>query len=199
VLPHQDVRAAQPKATGLFLVVAQETNAFNEQGACVFDQQQAACWLLLTSYAVKQATDAFQVVRWYALRWRIERLHLVLKSAGMQVEKLQFDDVHTLFNALAFYSIIAWRLLYLTYLVRQQPELPASACFQEPEIKLLQAKAKEPVLHLEQAIKALGKLVNFQPTKKHPLPGVKLLAQALLKLNHMLEAIILWENLSLQD
>jgi len=87
-----------------------------------------------------------QVVRWYALRWRIERLHLVLKSAGMQVEKLQFDDVHTLFNALAFYSIVAWRLLYLTYLVRQQPQLPACECFQQPEIKLLQAKAKEPVL-----------------------------------------------------
>ena len=199
VLPDKDVRAAQPKATDLFLVVAQETNAFDEQGACVFDPQGAACWLLLTSYAVKQATDAFQVVRWYALRWRIERLHLVLKSAGMQVEKLQFDDVHTLFNALAFYSIIAWRLLYLTYLVRQQPELPAQECFQQPEIKLLQAKVKEPVLNLEQAIKALGKMVNFQPTKKQPLPGVKLFAQALLKLNHMMEAINLWRDFSLQD
>lgn len=199
VLPDKEVRTRKPKATGLFLVVAQETNAFNEQGECVFDPQQAACWLLLTSYAVKQAQDAFQVVQWYALRWRIERLHLVLKSASLQVEKLQFAQVHTLFNALAFYSIIAWRLLYLTYLVRQQPDLPAQKCFDPQEIKLLQMKAKEPVVNLKQAIKALGKLVHFQPTKKHPLPGVKLLAQALLKLNHMMEAINLWRDFSLLD
>jgi hypothetical protein len=199
VLPDKDLSPAKHQLSGLYLVVAQETNAFDEQGACVFNPQQTACWWLLTSYQVEQVADAFQVVRWYALRWRIERLHLVLKSAGMQVEKLQFDDVHTLFNALAFYSIVAWRVLYLTYLVRQQPDLPAKQYFQEPEIKLLQAKAKQPVETIAQAVHTLGKLVNFQPTKRKPLPGVKLLAQALLKLNHMMEAINLWRDFSLQD
>jgi hypothetical protein len=199
VLPDKDLSPAKHQLSGLYLVVAQETNAFDEQGTCVFNPQQRACWLLLTSYQVEQAADAFQVVRWYALRWRIERLHLVLKSAAMQVERLQFDDVHTLFNALAFYSIVAWRVLYLTYLVRQQPDLPAKAYFQQQEINLLQAKAKQPIETIAQAVITLGKLVNFQPTKRNPLPGVKLLAQALLKLNHMLEAIKLWENLSLQD
>jgi hypothetical protein len=198
VLPDKDLSPAKHQVKGLSLVVAQETNAFDEQGKSVFDPQQAACWLLLTTYAVNQATDAFALVRWYALRWRIERLHLVLKSAGLHVERLQFEQVHTLFNALAFYSMIAWRVLYLTYLVRQQPELPVNDYLQEPEIKLLQAKVKEPVKTLAQAVKALGKLVHFQPTKRHPWPGVKLLAQALLKLNHMLEAITLWEKLSLQ-
>ena len=199
ILPDKDLSPQKHKATDLYLVVAREINAFDEQGESVFDPQQAACWLLLTSYQVKQAADALQVVKWYALRWRIERLHLVLKSAGLQVERLQFDHVHTLLNALAFYSIVAWRILYLTYLVRQHPELPPEHCFEQQEIKLLEAKAKRPLQNLQQAMIVLGKLVNFQPTKKQPLPGVKILAQALLKLNHMVEAINLWRDFSLQD
>jgi hypothetical protein len=199
ILPDKDLSAQKHKATNLYLVVAREINAFDEQGESVFEPQQAACWLLLTSFQIKQAADALQVVKWYALRWRIERLHLVLKSAGLQVERLQFDDVHTLLNALAFYSIIAWRILYLTYLVRQHPELPPEHCFEQQELKLLEAKAKKPLQDLQQAMIALGKLVNFSPTKKQPLPGVKVLAQALLKLNHMVEAINLWRDFSLQD
>jgi len=36
VLPDKDLSAAKHKATGLYLVVAQEINAWDEQGACVF-------------------------------------------------------------------------------------------------------------------------------------------------------------------
>jgi hypothetical protein len=199
ILPDKDLSAAKHKATDLYLVFAQERDCLDEQGESVFDARQAAEWILLTTYPIQTPEQALQAVHWYALRWRIERLHLVLKSAGMQVEKRRFDDVHTLFNALAFYSIIAWRALYLTYLVRQQPELPAREIFNPPELQLLQAKAKKPVETLQQAVKSLGLLINFQPTKRQPLPGVKLLLQALIKLNHMCEAIALWQNISLQD
>jgi hypothetical protein len=196
ILPDKDLSVSKHKAANLYLVWAQEIDCLDEQGESVFDAQQAASWILLTSLPVSCAQQAFQVVGFYALRWRVERLHLVLKSGGMQVEKLQFDDVHTLFNALAFYSIVAWRALYLTYLVRQAPNLPANKVFNETEIKLLQGKVKKPVETLSQAVKAVAMLVNFQPTKKQPLPGVKLLCQALVKLNHMSEAIAIWQNMA---
>jgi hypothetical protein len=208
VLPPKDLSAKKHKAQDLYLVVAREVAALDAKAENVFDPRHAAQWLLLTSYPVKQASDAFQVVRFYALRWRIERLHYVLKSGGLQVERLQFDDIATLFNALAFYSIIAWRVLYLTYLARQDEQLPAHHYFDKVELQLLKASNQKAnpkpaddkaLTTLSQAVVALGRLVNFQPTTKQPLPGVKVLAQALVKLHHMREAILIWQNLSLQD
>ena len=192
VLPPKDTRLG--KARDLQLVVATETAAFDEQGQDVFQAGQAACWLLLTSCPVKDAPAACQVVSWYALRWRIEQLHYVLKSGGLKVEKLQFDDVHTFFNALSFYSIVAWRVLYLTHLVRQEPQAPAEKYLEPVEVKILQASTQKPVPTLQEAVLALGRLVNFQPTKKQPLPGVKLLGQALVKLQHMVEGWRLFEE-----
>jgi hypothetical protein len=199
VLPDKDLSAAKHKVKGLYLVVAREVEALDKEGKSVFDAQQAACWLLLTSYPIQQAQDAYQVVRWYALRWRIERFHYVLKSGGLQIERLQFDDVHTLFNAFAFYSIVAWRVLHLTYQVRQEGQAPVEDYFDPPEVKLLSAKVQQPVKTLEEAIKALGMLVNFQPTKKQPLPGIKILSQAISKLYQMKEAITLFKDFPLQD
>lgn len=118
----------------------------------------------------------------------------MLKSGGLQIERLQFDEVATLFNAFAFYSIIAWRLLYLTYQVRQQGQAPVEHYFDPPEVKILSAKAGLRVKTLAQAVQALGRLVNFQATIKQPLPGSKILAQAIIKLYHMKEAMDLLED-----
>jgi hypothetical protein len=100
---------------------------------------------------------------------------------------LRFDDVHTLINALAFYSIIAWRILYLTYLARNDPQASAQTCFDETELKILTHYAQTEVKTIEQAMKALGKLVGFQPSKNYPLPGAKKLGQAIARLNAMVE------------
>lgn len=203
VLPPKDTK--QQKAQDLYLVEARETAAFDEQGNAVFDPGEAACWLLLSTSPVEDVGQAFEVVRWYALRWRVEQFHYVLKSGGFQVERLQFDDVHTFFNALSFYSIVAWRVLYLTYLVRDQPQAPAAEYFEPLEVKVLQAKAQKPVKTLEEAVVALGRLVNFQKTKKQPMPGVKLMGEALVKLHYMIEGYKIFEKLqndkgfSLQD
>jgi IS4 transposase len=65
-------------------------------------------------------------VRWYSFRWLIERYHYVLKS-GCQIERLQLETAHRLEMALATYALVAWRLLWLTYLARCSPD---SSCEQ---------------------------------------------------------------------
>jgi hypothetical protein len=77
-------------------------------------------WILLTTLAIDSFAAASRCVQVYALRWRVERFHYPLKQ-GCRVERLQFEEVHTLKNALVLYSIVAWRLLWLTY-----STLPAS-------------------------------------------------------------------------
>ena len=45
-------------------------------------------WFLLTTLRVTSTADATRILRWYALRWRIEEYFRVLKS-GCKVEELQ--------------------------------------------------------------------------------------------------------------
>ena len=39
-------------------------------------------WLLLTTLPCDTLKAALQVLTWYTYRWRIERYHFILKSAG---------------------------------------------------------------------------------------------------------------------
>jgi hypothetical protein len=112
-----------------------------------------------------------RVVQFYALRWRIERFHYTLKSGALNVEKLQFDDIHTLINALAFYSVVAWQLLFLTYAIREDPHQSALAFFEPSELQVLQTATSKTIVSLGEAVLALGRMVGFAPSKKQPFPG----------------------------
>ena len=86
---------------------------------------QAVRWLLVTSLPVSSLEDALRCLHWYSYRWLIERFHFVLKS-GCRFEDLQLENAERLKRALASYLIVAWRLLWLTYEARRQPEQPCS-------------------------------------------------------------------------
>jgi hypothetical protein len=97
----------------------------------------------------------------------------------LNVEKLQFDDIETTINALSFYSIVAWQLLALTYLLREEAQSPADSVFEEEKIVILKKISKKNISTVKQATLALVKIVGFTPSQKQPLPGIKVLAQAL--------------------
>lgn len=80
---------------------------------------------LLTSLPIPDRAAAWERVRWYTLRWRVERYHLVLKS-GCRLEQRQLGTGGRLECALALYSIIACRHLQLTYAARLTPDAPAT-------------------------------------------------------------------------
>ena len=83
---------------------------------------QAVRWLLVTSLPVSSLEDALRCLHWYSYRWLIERFHFVLKS-GCRFEDLQLENAERPKRAL---GIVAWRLLWLTYEARRQPEQPCS-------------------------------------------------------------------------
>ena len=99
-------------------------------------------WFLLSTREIACAEHAQQCLRWYCLRWRIEDWHRVLKS-GCRVETLQLKTAARLKRAVAFNLVIAWRIMLLTLLGRQAPELPADLLFSDLEIEVLQAYAKK--------------------------------------------------------
>src|SRR5262249_46343198 len=89
-------------------------------------------WLRLTTLAVADAAAAWQVVRYYTRRWRVEQYHFTLKS-GCAVEWLQLETRARLERALAVYTVVAVRLLRLTYLARHRPQQSCEAEFGRPE------------------------------------------------------------------
>lgn len=99
-------------------------------------------WFLLSTREITSVAQACECLRWYGLRWRIEDWHRVLKS-GCRVEALQHKTATRLKRAIALNLVIAWRIMLLTLLGRQAPDIPADVLFSDLEIEVLQAYAKK--------------------------------------------------------
>ena len=82
-------------------------------------------WLLVTSLPLTTVSAVLTCIRYYRLRWLVERFHYVLKS-GCQVEKLQLGHAARLQRALTIYSAVAAWLLQATHLARTTPDGPAT-------------------------------------------------------------------------
>ena len=155
------------------------------------DGGKPICWKLLTSLPLDSFEAACQAVRWYSYRWLIERYHFTLKS-GCKIEDLQLQHRHRLLKALATYSIVAWRLMAMTYRARLTPDVSCEVIFTPKEWKLLRRRfvpksrsKKPPTLH--QATHWLARLGGFQGRKGDGEPGIKTLWRGYTKLQHLLE------------
>ena len=91
-------------------------------------------WLLLTTLPIETLDEILCVIDYYVARWTVEIYFRTLKT-GCRVEDIQLETNHRLKNCLAFYKIIAWRILHLTYLNRTCPKLPCTAVFADSEWK----------------------------------------------------------------
>lgn len=136
-------------------------------------------WLILTTLGVRTLAEAVGVVEAYAQRWKVETYHYVLKS-GCKVEDLQLHHAERIERALALYTVVAWRLLYLTYVAREAPELPCTAVLEEEEWRLLYVVSSRrgaalpqspPTVH--EAVRRLAMLGGFQGRKGDGEPGVQ--------------------------
>ncbi len=147
-------------------------------------------WILLTTLVVDSFAAACRCVHAYALRWRVGRFHYTLKQ-GCTVERLQFEEAHTLKNALALYSIVAWRLLWLTYTARQQPQAPATKLVSPLELRVLEEATQASVSTAREAIRAIAQLGGFPTNPSAQEPGVKVLWRGLRRLEAMVEGWLL--------
>ncbi len=68
--------ATTPSAAPLTVVLAREI--------APPDEVKPIEWLLLPTMVVTTTADAERMVTWYSYRWRIERLHFMLKSGGVR-------------------------------------------------------------------------------------------------------------------
>lgn len=99
-------------------------------------------WFLLTTVEIRSVEDAEKCLHWYCLRWRIEDWHRVLKS-GCRIEDAAHKTAERLKRSIAINLVIAWRIMLMTLLGREAPELPAAVLFSDIEIEVLRAFAKK--------------------------------------------------------
>ena len=93
-------------------------------------------WLLLTTIPLTSAKQARKCLQWYCRRWRIEEWHRVLKS-GCHILEHQNETAAALWRVIAMDAVIAWRIMLLSLLGRELPELPAKLVFSPWECEML--------------------------------------------------------------
>lgn len=156
-------------------------------------------WLLLTTWPVTSLKMARRIVRWYALRWGIECWHKALKSV-CRVEDRQMKSATTLERALAFDMVVSWRVLLLTRMGKEHPNLPASLFYDEAELRVLKAvvvkknfKRENPRAELTawEANILVAMLAGFWARKSDGHPGTKIFSEGLI----ILMLLVWWESL----
>lgn len=138
-------------------------------------------WVLASTLPVADFAAAVRLLHWYSLRWMIERYHYVLKS-GCRIEQLQLERAERLERALAVYSVVAWRLLWLTYDARHDAEQPADAALAPAEWQALwwhvhhtPPPLDQPPPSLAQCLRWIAALGGYLGRRRDGPPGVNAL------------------------
>jgi hypothetical protein len=134
-------------------------------------------WMLLTDIPVSTDDEARAIIEWYRARWEIEIYFRVIKNA-CHIEALRLQTANRLYNAMAVYLIIAWRLHMLTMLAREQPEAPCNQVLSDEEwqtIYIMQKEKPPPKKPptLREITRMLAMLGGFLARKGDGEPGTK--------------------------
>jgi hypothetical protein len=157
-------------------------------------------WLLVTSLPVRTPADLLTCVRYYRLRWLVERFHFVLKR-GCQVERLQLEQAARLQRALAIYSAVAAWLLHATYLARVHPDAPATVLLDDDawQALLTVQYPRRPLPSTpptaREAIRLIAMLGGFLGRKGDGDPGVQTVWRGFRRLSDLVLAWRLFRNL----
>lgn len=173
-------KAGKTRSVRVFAIAATETEA-TAVGADRIE------WLLLTTLPVTTFEAAVEKVRWYTQRWLIEVFHRTLKS-GCRIEQRQSTSADTLQASLAIDAVVAWRVMALTKLGREVPDVPCSVFFEELEWKALHSfvhRTKTPPAApptLREAIRMVAGLGGFLGRKADGEPGTQTIWRGLERL-----------------
>lgn len=161
---------SQLKAVDLWAVWAREIDAPANS--------KALEWMLLTTCQVNRFEQALEKIAWYTERWGIEVYHRTLKS-GCKIETRQLGSAERIEACLAIDLVVAWRILHLTKLGREHPEVPCTVYFSDLEWKALLTYvnrdahlAKEPP-SLREATRMVASLGGFLGRKGDGEPGTQ--------------------------
>jgi hypothetical protein len=152
-------------------------------------------WKLITDLPVRSRADAIEKLKWYAMRWKIETFHKILKS-GCKAEESKLRSAERLVNLVAVLCILSWRVFWMTMINRVQPTAAPEAAFTELELWLLDELVEDqtneaPQRTLSAYLTKLARLGGYLARAHDPPPGNKVMWRGLSRLTDIeLGAII---------
>ena len=143
---------------------------------CRAPDRPAIDWKLITDLPVPSHGAAVEKLRWYALRWKIEVFHKILKS-GCRAAESRLRTAECLVNLIAVFCILSWRVFWLTMLNRAAPGAGPSLALTKVEIALLdrlvpdQAQAPPRAKTLSTYLTKVARLGGYLARTRDPPPG----------------------------
>jgi hypothetical protein len=101
-------------------------------------------WKLITNLPVRSRKDALEKLAWYAMRWRIETFHKILKS-GCRAEASKLRAAERIVNLIAVFCMLSWRIFWMTMMNRVAPDSSPLVALTELETHLLDRLIPEKI------------------------------------------------------
>ena len=153
-------------------------------------------WYLLINLPILSVSEAIEKVEWYKKRWMVEIFHKTEKIC-CSIEDCRLETAERLMNFLALKSIIAWRVLFMTYINRQEPQAPAQLILSPTEITVLEnvisKKCKTKIKKIKtvrQAVSAVASLGGHLNRKTDKNPGIITVCRGIQRLNDFSDGFV---------
>jgi hypothetical protein len=141
-------------------------------------------WRLMTNLPVDALADAVEKLEWYALRWKIEVFFKILKS-GCKIEESKLRSADGLAKLISIYSILSWRIFWMTMMNRETEGISPKAALTHDEIKILDhlkpGPSKAPKT-LSTYLTKIARLGGYLARASDPPPGNKVFWRGMEKL-----------------
>jgi Transposase DNA-binding len=139
-------------------------------------------WKLVTNLSVRSFEEAVAKLGWYAMRWKIEVYHKILKS-GCRAEESKLRTAQRLANLIALFSILSWRVFWITMLNRVAPKASAGIAFTRREIDILASIAGgRSFCSISSCVCLLARLGGYLARANDPPPGNMVIWRGLTRL-----------------
>ena len=143
-------------------------------------------WKLITNLPVTTLQEVVEKLNWYALRWKIETFHKILKS-GCRAEESKLRSAEGLSKLIAVFCIISWRVFWLTMSFRTDPDQSPAVAFTPTEVEVLDKllgfkqsdKGQQTIGHYLLKVAQLG---GYLARASDPAPGTSVMWKGMLRL-----------------
>ena len=145
-------------------------------------------WKLIIDLPVDGHAATVQKLQCYAMRWKIEVFHKVLKS-GCRAGQARLRTAERLVRLLAVFCILSWRVFCLTMLNRVEPDLEPALVLTELETNILDHLIPNPIADPSPArtlslyLIKIARLGGYLARAKDPPPGNIVMWRGLSRLN----------------
>jgi hypothetical protein len=158
-------------------------------------------WKLITDLPVRSRAEAIEKLEWYAMRWKIETFHKILKS-GCKAEESRLRSAERLVNLVAVLCILSWRVFWMTMINRTAPDAFPEVAFTPLELQLLDKLVNPKIHDRQQTLTAyltkLAQLGGYLARTHDPPPGNKVVWRGLSRLTDIALGAIVGAQLRLR-